>query len=622
LDDRSLWSQKVNDDRCLNGRNCPDRIEFFNFVGYVLPKPGASGRSGIQEYPGHAFTQFTAYYDQTGGVYFGALDTEGHCKRWELRSSPGKSLQMTLEHLRPEEPGRDVVLSYDTVLSTFVGDWMDAADIYKRWAKSQPWCAKTLTQRTDIPQFLKDGAGIIIAGIQNQKGYNGLLGDQLEKLPALMTEYRRRTELAHMVFVPYGWENRGTWVGINYFPTVPSDEAWRNACVKLREQGDRVAFLTSGYWWVIKRKTAQNGPAFDDSAEFERRKDMVIWGADGKPFFFDNYDNHITGADWRGLSAKLCHGSPAASQVMKEIFLQAARLGVPLISFDQEIGGGQREPCYRASHGHPLGYGNYMWTGFRDVCDQILKEGKPIQPELGLFMENVSELAIPYAATYWSRQFGEIDHVQPGARGIALFSYLYHEYVTCIGAACVQGQGAKQSRPSAEMRSYILANNLTRGLLPGPFMQDVPLAAKDAWHDTVTQAYFSFCKPYSRFPEYLVMGITRRPFPVECAEQEVEYWRNDANGTAQKPDGPKTSKAKLKLPTITTGSFEAADGSVGTIIVNTTGKPQVATLKLPGHGKIARMYRANRTEIQSWEKVFSTLPLTLEPYESQMLILR
>ena len=86
-----------------------------------------------------------------------------------------------------------------------------------------------------------------------------------------------------------------------------------------------------------------------------------------------------------------------------------ARLGTPLVSFDQEIGGGQHAPCYSAAHGHAPGYGNWMWTDFRDLCRAILKEGKGVAPELGLLMENTSELAIPYMATYWSRQFGEFD---------------------------------------------------------------------------------------------------------------------------------------------------------------------------------------------------------------------
>jgi len=588
-----------------------DRLILPWMDGAVLPRPGATWMNRAMLYPGHAFTQFTAYYDSAAGVFFGAQDPAGHCKQWEMSARPRKQVQVTLAHLLPEAPNRNVVLPYDMVLGTFRGDWMDAADIYKRWAKGQPWCARTLRERADIPPFLKEGSGVIIAGIQGREGYNGSLGKDLERLPQLAADYRRRTELSHIICVPYGWENRGTWAGINYFPAVPSDEAWRQACAALHAQGDRVAFLTSGYWWVVKRQAGSTGPGFDDTADFERRKDMVIWQAEGQPFAFDNYENTNPNGAWRGLSVTLCHGSPAANEVMKDIFLRAARLGVALVSFDQEIGGGQPEPCYRQSHPHPPGYGNWMWTGFRDACARILQEGKPIQPELGLLMENVSELAIPYMSTYWSRQFGEFDHGAPGAQGIALFSYLYHEHVTCIGAACVQGQGQRGTRPSAGLRCFILANNLTRGLIPGPFMGDVPLDAQDAWHKEVSEAFFAYCKPYARFPEYLMLGSTRRPPRIRCASQEVEYWRGEPG-----------VKVPATLPTVTAGSFESGDGSVGTIIVNTTAKAQAANVELQPGGGDAILYRADRSELQRWDRAPSQIPLALEPYGTRMLVVR
>ena len=55
------------------------------------------------------------------------------------------------------------------------------------------------------------------------------------------------------MFVPYGWENRGTWAGINYFPAQPSNESWIEVNRELRKTGDASMFLVSGYWWVTKR---------------------------------------------------------------------------------------------------------------------------------------------------------------------------------------------------------------------------------------------------------------------------------------------------------------------------------------------------------------------------------
>ena len=590
--------------------------------GAVIWAPGTITQAKTSLYPNQACVQFSALYNQTAGLYLAAYDPDGHCKQWGVRTAAGESVEMPLEHLRPEVPGQDDALPYDVALGTFVGDWRDAADLYKRWAVQQPWCAKTLVERSDVPAFLKEGAAAFVGNVHREPERTATMGRDLERLAELVGAYRKRAELGHMIFVPYGWENRGTWAGINYFPAVPSDEAWRKANEALRAQGDRACFLMSGYWWVIKRQETQNGPAFDDTADFERRKEMTVQKADGTPWTIDFY-NQLTGhMVWRGLSTELCHGSPEASKTLLDIFLNVARLGVPIISFDQEIGGGQKQPCYSKTHGHPPGYGNWMWTDFRDLCAQILKEGKPIQPELVLASENCCELTIPYFATYWSRQFGVIDQAAVNAHGVGLFSYLYHEYVTAIGAACVQGQGSKDARPTAQMRCYALANNLARGLVPGPFMLDVQLEAGDAWHAAVSQAFFSYCRPYARFPEYLVLGAARRPPAIQCAEVELLFYRDDPKGQAMRPGGKKVSQTAIALPAVTAGSFAAADGSVGTVIVNATASPQQAKAILSAPGKSAALYEADRREVQRWAQAPAEIPVSLEPFGARMLVVQ
>jgi len=70
----------------------------------------------------------------------------------------------------------------------------------------------------------------------------------------------------------------------------------------------------------------------------------------------DCYDKPNCYTPWRGLSNKLCHGSQNASNTMVDIITavngnlggviephvgpSGMNSGVPLVSFDQEIGGG------------------------------------------------------------------------------------------------------------------------------------------------------------------------------------------------------------------------------------------------------------------------------------------
>ncbi len=603
----------------LGGEAADDRllVPDSHTDGIVINAPGRLDRSAGGSYPGDSAVQMAALYDPLAGLLLATQDADGHCKSFDVRMSRDRFVELSVTHLRPETPGH-AETPYDTVLGTFTGDWRDAADLYKRWARNQPWCARKLAARADVPAFLKEGAAGIILGIGGPDGYNGSLGPALEKLPALAADYRRRAKVPHLIVVPYGWENRGTWAGIHYHPARPSDEAWRAANAALKAQGDRTAMLTSGYWWVIRRARTSNGPAFDDTADFERRKAMTVQRADGTPWLLDAYDKAGSSGDWRGVSAKLCHGSAEARAAMLAIFLKTAALGTPLISFDQEIGGGQSVPCYASGHGHPPGYGAWMWTGFRNVCEAIREQARGSEPEIGLLVENCGEMTIPVMATYWSRQFGVIDPGSSGEGPVGLFSYLYHEYVTAMGAAVVQGQGPQGAHVSAGLRCQALANNLARGLIPCPFGNDVQLDTGDVRKEQIARAFFAFCEPFGTFPEFLVLGETLRPPAIICAEREEWYEpRADAAG---KGGAKPARRATRPLPSVIAGRFVAPDGATGTVLVNATPEPQRATVAPVECGRPATLYRADQAVDTAWPALPASISVTLEPFGSRMLV--
>lgn len=594
-----------------------DAIVIPSHEGVVVHRPGTKQMSLSTVYPEACFAQFVSYYGDRGGLYVGAHDPAGYCKRIHVQSAAGSYVCASWEYLFAEDGRRTVETPYDIVVDRTEGaDWRAGADRYKAWARNQPWCAKTLDQRDDIPAFLTDAAGILIDSIRTPKGLTEKYGPNMERLPDVIDQYREATGLKHIVFIPYGWENRGTWAGIHYLPAFPSNEFWQDMAAELKKRGNRIGMLTSGFWWVVKRQTNGCGPGFDDSADLAQLGDMCIRNADGTLYEVDNYDQPNSGASWRGLSVRLCHGSEAARKNLTGTFLDVARLGVPLISFDQEIGGGMPIPCYDARHGHALGFGRYPWTGLEATCQAILHEGKKIEPELGLFMENTSEIAIPYMATYWSRQFAEIHNYGGRNEGIALFSYLYHEYVTAIGAACVQGQG---EAPTKEMRGKILANNLVRGLIPGPFMSQVRLDGDDEWSKYVTPAYTAFCKPYRHYSEFLLRGRTLPPPVLTCEKVATTYsYKDPVNGKKRWKNGLPLSSVDMDIDAVTAGAFAASDGRRLVVVVNAMGTEQKATVQLPSDRKWQE-YGLDGNALANGERT-GLQQLALEPFACRIYI--
>ena len=590
--------------------------------GALLPEPGRLTQTRAAQYPGLVHSQFYARTASDAGAYVAMNDTAGHCRRFVLRTEAGDHVRVDIEHRFPEVPADRVELPYEFVLRTFQGDWRDAADIYKAWAGQQAWCAKRLIDRDDVPAFLKDGAAILIDPIRRREPEQDL-ADYLHDVPDLLDAYRQRGGLKHIVYVPYGWENRGTWAGPRYFPAYPDDDAWRAVNRTLRERGHRTAFLTSGYWWVVKRRATVCGPAFDDSADFDAHRDLCAANPDGTPWMVDYYDRTSGGCHWKGLSAALCHGATDAAAILKRIFLQAQERGAVLVSFDQEQGGQQSAPCYHPTHGHPPGWGAWMWQSLRDLCTDILRAGRAREPDFALLMENLNELAIPWMATFWSRQFAPVHYGGRGTRSVGLFSYLYHEYVTLIGAACVQGQGDLSALPDPGLRCMALANNLVLGLIPGPLVDHVPLEPDDTWTEMVSRAFFAFCRPYAVYPEYLLLGRMRRPPMIECEDVDRWYWVVDhEHGTPQAPDGPPLRREGVSLPSVRVGAFEAPDGKTTAVfVVNATDAPRAVAVAMPADSLVSvRGTDGAPVAEPAHERDGHGLRFTLAPFEVRVLL--
>ena len=304
---------------------------------------------------------------------------------------------MQLQHWTGEVVGRDFEIPYVTVLSAYGpdtaagrprADWRDAAAVYKGWAATQPWTARTLYERDDVPGVLLSGAAGVIVGLQDRTGYDGntTFGPQLERLPAYVADLKERLHGTNIVLVPYGWEHHGTWAGIDYFPAVPSTSAWNAAAAALNRTGDATMLLVSGFWWVVKRGEYGQGPPFDDSAELPGRRSMLVksppagdtvWEQD---FFAP--DEAGQKQPWRGLSVTLCHGDENASDLIAGILAEANAIGAPLVSLDQTIGGGSNAPCYDPSHNHDPGWGSYMSEGLKRTMQltraSAAAEGRPV----------------------------------------------------------------------------------------------------------------------------------------------------------------------------------------------------------------------------------------------------
>lgn len=365
--------------------------------------------------PGTLAAQFVSYYGDTAGLYLAAYDDKGIPKQIEARRVP-VGVDLSFKYL-------DLVkgsfsFAYDIVLTTFHGkngtlaNWRDGADIYKEWALKQPWCARTLTQRGDLPAWLKEGAGVARfdrewltdpSTIEKWAGnfWKKHYGENVPLIPCL-----------------WGFEKVGRWIGPDYFPAYPSDEQFKQLTTRLRALGCHPSAWPSGYNWAYTFNKLDDGTfQWDGSSLFEAAKEHAVREIDGTI--------RVREPSWlRGGSMRqLCPGVSWTRQWFTDrVTSELVRRGIEVIQVDQIVGG--RFPfCYAEDHGHPRGPGVWMTEAFSEQLRQIVKAGDAINSGTVVCFEEPNEhfLQLIGIQDYRDCEF-------PG-EWADVFNYLYHEFV-------------------------------------------------------------------------------------------------------------------------------------------------------------------------------------------------
>ena len=399
---------------------------------YVAPGNWGVGRRRLYTQPGSLAAQFGCYYDPTGGFYTATQDGRGYPKRLAIvRVADGMSFAWS--HLCHHQSQKRFELSYDVVNTTFrstddttPADWRDAADIHKQWAVTQPWCARTVAQRQDIPDWLKRGCVRVQWDLRT---------DGKPKAAADWVERHWNTHFAPLPpFVTFfGFEHAGSWVAPKYVPFYPSDEAFRDATRRIRGTAGHVFLFPSSYQWTLTyNKQADGTFEWDDRADFEESgRPHAIVNRDGSTF--SRTHSWLRG----GASAGLCRGDVWSRQFLGATVLQLLERGVDVVQMDQVVGGqwpaGATSPCFSRDHGHPPGHGLWDVDAFHDQMKALRERCDKAGLQVVFSEESPQEL--------FAQDFGLFDYRHARANvniklwdlvpkmHAAVFPYLYHQFV-------------------------------------------------------------------------------------------------------------------------------------------------------------------------------------------------
>ena len=237
------------------GESNDDFIVAPAFPGALIERPAEQWPANFSlgwSFPGDQSVQFFSYQDRTAGVYLASMDTVGYGRALRISKRNSEKYLLYQEYRLPEQPEERWQSPYEVALGVTSGTWQQTADLYKRWALQQPWCARTLSQRDDIPDSWKRGPCIHTVEVRTYDADRLCNGSYYPKLPEHLRLLREHID-GPVVPMLAGWENHRRWTAGDYFPLF-DEAAARQVIGELRQDGFSPFVFLSGLYYTFNNE--------------------------------------------------------------------------------------------------------------------------------------------------------------------------------------------------------------------------------------------------------------------------------------------------------------------------------------------------------------------------------
>jgi len=548
-----------------------DRLPLCAGAGLDVPDVGIGELHGF--YPGSMSMQLLIYYNHQSGIYLATHDAEQNVKSFDMGpwDDEKECPILSISHFPSEMRGKDISFAYDTVLGVFQGNWCDAADIYKAWARKQWWCKKKLWER-DIPDWMRRGFGVF--QMSNYHIPLIKMNHSLSQIAGLVNKLSGEAGVPLLSLI-FNWENRGGWTApVGLFPPREGEDKFKKAMYRLRQAGNHGFVYIPGGCWYLKLPYQ---PPFNSWPEFE---------AEGKPYAVKNVHGEIDIHRWLpGWEvARLCPHTDYARKLTVSMVLQCLELGCSVVQIDNFPCGGS-EACYDSSHGHPLGHGAWWSRAWAEILAEVRRQARSKNPQCAITSEGISENFIPYLDMFDQRAgnmeyFGHYRRGDPmGGETIPLFTYVYNEY---IGAYCAAYPEC--NRPEVLYWTRCLGKSLAQGVVPtGGWYFPEPAELNPVtitFYKKVVRAAAQECWPYLMFGEML------KPPEIDVPIITASYCKMTPDADHMDP----RNRHEVQDQAIQHSVWRGRDGTIGYFLINISESPVSFELELSAYGMEAEKY--------------------------------
>ncbi|CAM3825269.1 DUF6259 domain-containing protein [Cohnella lubricantis] len=541
-----------------------------------------------------ATMQFFCYYGlNRGGLYFAAMDGEGHPKWLNFYKNGSGLLEASFIHgCEDIGPGKGISPPYPVQVTLLEGGgWHEAADRYKTWAIRQKWCSRGLAaDRAPAEGFewLYKEMGVATFGINAGSDRTAWLRKYHEHIG---------TPMFHVLGPDwtnapqtFGWGVPGGFD--DWFPTRFNAD---NLAV-MKEYGDRYAPFEFDYLYHFGGADGELGRAA--AQKFPDNKKSV----DAYKFPF------------------LCPAHPYARDfhVRRDAELQRT-VGVDAIYYDISANNIMKV-CMDDSHGHSVGAGRQIEEAYRrNYADTKAAMAEVAGKYVPMGTEMMNETMLDLIDYYQARAGGQPaaplelwpvrDLLKTGdAELIPMFAYVYHEY----GALRMDGWG-KLVQEIGNLYFFTVARTYLWGGLYELNYEYSPMEALEDGQENGPEEHYYRFEPrgyafsteraaylglYAKLRvgaanKYWAYGRMLKPLTFESERIRAEWFHyNHGKETPEYNDS-----GALEVDAVVHSAWQFKEESVGLFFANASGETQRVRVRLePGaygvNGWAGRLYAA------------------------------
>lgn len=520
-----------------------------------------------------ASMQLMSYYEEgAGGLYIAANDPDAHQKWLNVFAEKGS---LAVSHIAGYEnvvPGCEIRMDYDFTVRFISGDgWQEPAEMYREWAKGQPWCAQGPARgRAKDGDWLRMQAGYCTFGINAGHDRSGWL-----------KRYRKDIGTPGFHVLGPDWTNTPQTFGSG----VPGDLCdWLptrfnpDTLAAIRDNGDYFAPFEFDFLVGMNRSNPET-----------LRPNLQRFP--NPPLSHDKY--HFS---------MLCPCSDFTKDLhrIRDVSVQRES-GADAMYYDISANN-LIKVCLDGGHGHPPGGGKAIADGYARVyADTSLALRAQAGKSIPLGTEMISEIYLQwldfYQARAWAQPSSTLetwpfrDQMRSGRMEmIPLFDFVYHEY----GAVRMDGWG-KLVRETGDLFYHIAAKVYLWGGLYEINHEYSPMEELDGAENSGQEHYFCFDPQHCAYDQsraeyvrrfakmrmgianrYLAYGRMVRQPAIDSPEIALGWYHYNHN---QKDPSYKAS-GTYRVHAVLSSAFEDGQGGYALFLVNTDAVPQTIAFAL------------------------------------------